>query len=176
MRKECMRCSLEVNSRKHVSIENKQHQHQLKGWVTATQPLNWPKDSQKHDLDPWDSSQVSRSKVAIEQVRFRNELYKLAPRLVKTTLISMNWARSPQWGTWWTGPLTRENYAQKYDLAKWSATDHLFNWPSDSWKLRSKVWSDQCAHSGHTKDSHFWWRLWWRLNACNIVVDIKSIR
>ena len=47
-----MRCSLEVNSRKHVSIENKQHQHQLKGWVTATQPLNWPKDSQKHDLDP----------------------------------------------------------------------------------------------------------------------------
>ena len=80
-----MRCSLEVNSRKHVSIENKQHQHQLKEWVTATQPLNWPKDSQKQD-----SSQVSRSKVAIEQVRFRNELYKLAPRLVKTTLGRMN--------------------------------------------------------------------------------------
>ena len=32
--------------RGHVSIENKQHQHQLKGWVTATQPLNWPKNSQ----------------------------------------------------------------------------------------------------------------------------------
>ena len=32
--------------KKHVSIENKQHQHQLKGWVTATQPLNWPKNSQ----------------------------------------------------------------------------------------------------------------------------------
>ena len=108
-----MRCSLEVNSRKHVSIENKQHQHQLKGWVTATQPLNWPKDSQKHDLDPWDFSQVSRSKVAIEQVRFRNELYKLAPWLVKTMLISMNWARSPQQGTWWTGPLTRKKLCSK---------------------------------------------------------------
>ena len=47
-----MRCSLEVNGRKHVSIKNKQHKHQLKGWVTAAQPLNWPKDSQKHDLDP----------------------------------------------------------------------------------------------------------------------------
>ena len=32
--------------KKHVSIENKQHQHQMKGWVTATQPLNWPKNSQ----------------------------------------------------------------------------------------------------------------------------------
>ena len=41
-----MRCSLEVNSRKHVSIENKQPQHQLNGWVTATQPVNWPKNSQ----------------------------------------------------------------------------------------------------------------------------------
>ena len=40
LKKECMRCSLEVNSRKHVSIENIQHQHQLKGWVTATQLLN----------------------------------------------------------------------------------------------------------------------------------------
>ena len=29
-----------------MSIENKQHQHQLKGWVTATQALNWPKNSQ----------------------------------------------------------------------------------------------------------------------------------
>ena len=122
------------------------------GRVTATQPLNWSKDSQKHDLDPladkkfyWDSSQVCRSKVAIEQVRFRNELYKLAPRLVKTTLISMNWARSPQRGTWWTGPLTRKNYTQKYDSTKWSAANHLLNWPSDSWKLRSKVSNDQCT-------------------------------
>ena len=32
--------------KKHVSIENKQHQNQLKGWVTANQPLNWPKNSQ----------------------------------------------------------------------------------------------------------------------------------
>ena len=32
--------------KKHVSIENKQHQHQLKGWITATQPLNWKKQSQ----------------------------------------------------------------------------------------------------------------------------------
>ena len=32
--------------KKHVSIENKQHQHQLKGWVTVTQPLNWPKNRQ----------------------------------------------------------------------------------------------------------------------------------
>ena len=36
--------------KKHVSIENKQHKNQLKGWVTATQPVNWPIDSQKHDL------------------------------------------------------------------------------------------------------------------------------
>ena len=26
---------------------------------------------------------------------------------------------------------SRENYAQKYDLSKWSAADHLLNWPSD---------------------------------------------
>ena len=32
--------------KKHVSIENKQHQHQLKAWITATQPLNWQKNSQ----------------------------------------------------------------------------------------------------------------------------------
>ena len=32
--------------REHVSIENKQHKNQLKGWVTATQPLEWPKKSQ----------------------------------------------------------------------------------------------------------------------------------
>ena len=35
--------------KKYVSIENKQHQNQLKGWVTATQPVNWPIDSQKYD-------------------------------------------------------------------------------------------------------------------------------
>ena len=29
---------------------------------------------------------------------------------------------------------SRENYAQKYDLTRWSATDHLLNWPSDSRK------------------------------------------
>ena len=32
--------------KKHVSIKNKQHQHQLKGWIAAAQPLNWPKNSQ----------------------------------------------------------------------------------------------------------------------------------
>ena len=26
---------------------------------------------------------------------------------------------------------SRENYAQKYDLSKWSAADHLLNWPTD---------------------------------------------
>ena len=29
---------------------------------------------------------------------------------------------------------SRENYAHKYDLSKWSAADHLLNWPSDSRK------------------------------------------
>ena len=29
---------------------------------------------------------------------------------------------------------SRENYAQKYDLTRWSAADHLLNWPSDSRK------------------------------------------
>ena len=63
-----------------------------------------------------------------------------------------------------------ENYAHKYDLSKWSVTDHLLNWLPDSRKLRSKVWFDQCAHSRHTlafnkfeeeghverKFNHFW--------------------
>ena len=108
----------------HVSIENKRHMRELKGVVSPNTPLEWPKDSQKHDLDLWDSSQVSRenyaqkykltkvhaactllnwppesknlrSKVVIEQDRFRNELYKLALWLVKTTLISTIWSRSP---------------------------------------------------------------------------------
>ena len=26
---------------------------------------------------------------------------------------------------------SRENYAHKYDLSKWSTADHLLNWPSD---------------------------------------------
>ena len=29
---------------------------------------------------------------------------------------------------------SRENYAHNYDLTKWSAADHLLNWPSDSRK------------------------------------------
>ena len=29
---------------------------------------------------------------------------------------------------------SRENYAHKYDLSKWSSADHLLNWPSDSRK------------------------------------------
>ena len=29
---------------------------------------------------------------------------------------------------------SRENYAQKYDLTRQSAADHLLNWPSDSRK------------------------------------------
>ena len=32
------------------------------------------------------------------------------------------------------GHCSRENYAHKYDLSKWSAADHLLNWPSDSRK------------------------------------------
>ena len=47
-----MRCSLEVNSRKHVSIENKQHRFELQGGPVMEPPLEWPKDSQKHDLNP----------------------------------------------------------------------------------------------------------------------------
>ena len=149
--------------------------------------IKWPKDSQKHDLDPlpdkrfyWDSSQVSRENYAhkydLSKPRHSDAPHELAPWLVKTTLISMNWARSPQRGTWWTGPLTQKNYAQKYDLTKVHAARTPISWPPDSWKLRSNVWFEQGAHSACTKHSHFWWRLWWRLNASNIVVDIKSIR
>ena len=39
----CMRCSLEVNSRKHVSIENKRHRFQLQGGAVTEPPLEWPK-------------------------------------------------------------------------------------------------------------------------------------
>ena len=134
-----MRCSLEVNSRKHVSIENKRHRFELQGGAVTESHLEWSKDSQKHDLDPladkkfyWDSSQVSRSKVAIEQVRFRNELYKLAPRIVKTTLKSMSW------------PLNREKVDPWVELAP------------ESWKLCSKVWFDQGAHSGHLAQFTLW--------------------
>ena len=97
----------------------------MQGGPVTELPLEWPKDTQKHDLDPWDSSQVSRenyaqkydlrkvptagtflewpsdlkklrSKVVIEQVRFRNELYKLTLWLVKSTLKSMIWPVCPQ--------------------------------------------------------------------------------
>ena len=47
-----MRCSLEVKSRKHVSIENKQHSFELQGGPVTEPPLEWLKDSQKHDLNP----------------------------------------------------------------------------------------------------------------------------
>ena len=43
------------------------------------------------------------------------------------------------------GYLTREKYAQKYDLTKVHAACTFVNWPSDSWKLRSKVSNDQCT-------------------------------
>ena len=35
--------------KKHVSIENKQHKHELEGCVTAGHPLKWPKNSQPDD-------------------------------------------------------------------------------------------------------------------------------
>ena len=41
-----MRCSLEVNSRKHVSIENKRHRFELQGGTVTEPPLEWPKNSQ----------------------------------------------------------------------------------------------------------------------------------
>ena len=66
-----MRCSLEVNSRKHVSIENKQDRFELQGRLVTEPPVEWPKYPQKHDLDPLadkkfyrDSSQVSRGNYA----------------------------------------------------------------------------------------------------------------
>ena len=42
-----------------------------------------------------------------------------------------------------TAHLSVENDAHKYDLSKWSAADHLLNWPPDSRKLRSKVSNDR---------------------------------
>ena len=38
--------------RGHVSMENKRHMRELKGVVFPNTPLEWSKDSQKHDLDP----------------------------------------------------------------------------------------------------------------------------
>ena len=35
--------------KKHVSIKNKQHKNVLQSHAVATQPVNWPKDSQKYD-------------------------------------------------------------------------------------------------------------------------------
>ena len=35
--------------KKHVSIENKQHKHELKGRAAAAHPLEWPKNSQPGD-------------------------------------------------------------------------------------------------------------------------------
>ena len=55
----------------------------------------------------------------------------------------MIWASSPQRGTWWIGPLTRKNYAHKYDLTKVLTAGTFVNWPPDSKKLRSKVWFDE---------------------------------
>ena len=80
MNKECMRCSLEVVPingkpwtrakevcraleyekttkiaqvvKAHCSSENIRHMRELKGVVSPNTPLEWSKDSQKHDLDP----------------------------------------------------------------------------------------------------------------------------
>ena len=35
--------------KKHVSIENKQHKHELEGYAAAARPLEWPKKSQPDD-------------------------------------------------------------------------------------------------------------------------------
>ena len=35
--------------KRHVSIENKQHKHELEGDAVATRPLEWPKNSQPDD-------------------------------------------------------------------------------------------------------------------------------
>ena len=85
-----MRCSLEVNSRKHVSIKNKRHRFELQGGPVTEPPLEWPKDLQKHDLDPladkkfyWDSSQVSRENYAqnydLSKPRHSSAPHELAP-------------------------------------------------------------------------------------------------
>ena len=73
---------------------------------TACTPMNWPKDSQKHDLDPlagkkfyWDSSQVKfsmqswklRSKVWFKQGAHSGHLFGMVLWLEKTTLKSIKW-------------------------------------------------------------------------------------
>ena len=117
-----MRCSLEVNSRKHVSIENKQHRFELQGGPVMEPPLEWPKDLQKHDLDPWDSPQVSRENYAhkydLTKPHHSGAPHELAPWLKKTTLKSMIWAVYMQHVPCSIDPLTRENCAQKYELSK----------------------------------------------------------
>ena len=35
--------------KRHVSIENKQHKHELEGGAVAAHPLEWPKNSQPDD-------------------------------------------------------------------------------------------------------------------------------
>ena len=101
--------------------------YQLTGVHDPCTPVNWPKDSQKHDLDPladkkfyWDSSQVSRDNYA-----HKYDLTK------------------PQRRAPWIGPLTCGNYSQKYDLTKVPTAGNLVNWHSDSKKLRSKVAIEQ---------------------------------
>ena len=58
----------------------------------------------------------------------------MAPWLEKTTLISMIWPIGPPPTTCSIGPLTRENYAHKYDLTKVHAAYTPVNWPKDSQK------------------------------------------
>ena len=59
----CMRCSLEVNSRKHVSIENKRHRFELQGRAVMAPPLEWSKNSQpdKYYLNEEGSQQQKAS-------------------------------------------------------------------------------------------------------------------
>ena len=38
--------------RAHCSRENYAHKYQMTGVHGSCTPVNWPKDSQKHDLDP----------------------------------------------------------------------------------------------------------------------------
>ena len=59
-----------------------------------------------------------RSNVWIEQGPRSGELGKLAPWLEKATLKSMIWPRGPPPTTCSIDPLTGENYAHKYELSK----------------------------------------------------------
>ena len=112
-----------------LTRENYTHKYDLTSVHAAGTPVNWPKDSQKHDLDPLaDKKWFLKSQVGYA--------------VVKTTLKSIKWPVYMDHVHLWIGQKTHKNTISI--LLQIKSDSSQVKLAMQLGKLRSKVSNDQC--------------------------------